>query len=138
MHITSQMALFSDRNLNIVYEIKRQIRLALSSSRLSRDEVADEMNRLASRDNVNTRTMNRETLDGWCKDSELSRIPSLPSLVLFCAVLNTVGPIRAMLQALGADAISGDDAALLSWARAERERRRATKRARIAMESLDL
>lgn len=138
MHGRSQLPLFPDHNLNVVYEIKRQIRLTLSESRMSRDEVADEMNRLASRDNVNTRHMNRDTLDGWCKDSETTRLPGLAGMVLFCRVMGTLAPIRAMLQVLGADVIGPDDAALLTWARAERDRRRASRRARLAMEALEV
>lgn len=134
----NQLQLFPAKNLNILYETKRQIRLALSGSRLSRDEVADAMNALAARDNAHVVRITGATIDGWCKDSDITRVPNIEALVLFCAVLQSLDPIRPMLQVLGADAIGAEDAALLAWARAERERRRATKRARIAMESLDL
>lgn len=135
----SQLDLFEqDQTSNIANEIKRQVRIALSKSNLSRDQVADEMNLLAVRDGVNGGRYNRATLDGWCKDSDASRVPGLAGLVLFCRVLGTVEPVRALLRPLGADAITQEDRALLSWARAERDRRKATRRARLAAEILEM
>ena len=134
----SQLQLFRDRNLNIVYEIKRQIRLALCGTNLSRDQVMDEMNRLASRDGVNKKAVTRATVDSWCKDSEPGRLPSLNGLVVFCAALGTQEPVRAMLKPLGADVIGPEEVGLLAWARAEQARRKAAKKARLAQEELDL
>lgn len=139
---TSQMNLFQDaqdmQNFNVVYEVKRQIRLALSESRLSRDQVVDEVNRLAGRDGSTYRTITKAALDSWCKDSDPSRMPGLNCLVILCRVLGTLGPINAMLGPLGAQAIDGKEAGILAWGRAEMERRQATKKARIAAEALNL
>ena len=88
----AQLRLFQSKNLNIVYEIKRQFRLALSTSSLSRDQVIDKINRLASRDGIHGQGVSRATLDSWCKDSEPGRLPGLPGLVLFCEALGTCEP----------------------------------------------
>ncbi|MBN1869223.1 MAG: hypothetical protein JW847_01430 [Candidatus Omnitrophica bacterium] len=43
-----QLSLFDTRSINVAAELKRQIRLALGESRFSRDEICDQVNRLAA------------------------------------------------------------------------------------------
>ena len=132
----TQMSFFESISLNPTYEIKRQLRMALSGSTLSRDEVADEINRIAVHEGMR-KQISKQTLDNWTKNSDSDRLPSLPWLTLLCSVLNTVGPIAAMIRPLGADIIDEKDARLLAWAKAEREKRRANKKARLAEQALE-
>ena len=132
----TQMSFFESISLNCTYEIKRQLRMALSGSTFSRDEVADEINKIAVREGMR-KQISKQTLDNWMKNSDSDRLPSLPWLTIFCSVLNTVGPIAAMIRPLGADIIDETDARLLAWARAEREKRRANKKAKLAEQALE-
>ncbi len=130
-----QLNLFQSSSLNPTYEIKRQLRLALAKSILSRDEVVDRMNEISVREGMR-KTISKASLDNWTKDSDPGRLPSLPQLTIFCSVLDTVTPLAAMIRPLEGDIINKEDARLLMWARAEREKKQAAKRARLAEQSL--
>lgn len=118
-----QMDLFRSRaGLNVITALKREIRLSLSTSNLSREQIADRMYELARRDNV-AGNFSKQALDNW-----------VCGLLLFCEVMRTTAPLQVVAQALGAQVIDAREAAALSWAKAEIERRRAAKRARLAQE----
>ena len=134
INATSQLDLFS-KSLNPTYEIKRLIRLGIAGSRFSRDEIADRMIEIAVREGVGKVT--KAMIDSWTKDSDPGRLPSLPHLIILCEVLGTAAPVAAMIRPLGCEVIGPEDAALLKWARAERDKRRAVKAARLALEVLE-
>ena len=136
MHkISYQLDLFTNQSLNPTYEIKRQIRLASSGCNLSRDEIVDRMNKIAVQEGMR-KTISKPTLDNWTKDSDPDRLPSLYWFTIFCRVVGTVAPIEAMLRPLGCGVMDQEDQRLLAWAKAEMEKRKATKRARLALEGL--
>ena len=138
--VIHQLDLFNNTSLNTTYEIKRQIRLALADCGLSRDEVADRMTEIAVKEGMRPGKKNgitRATLDNWCKDSEPERVPSIVWLTIFCHVAGTVKPIEALLRPVGCGVLRPEDMRLLAWARAEMDRKRAAKRARLAMELID-
>lgn len=137
MYKPQQLELFKKQSLNCTYELKRQIRLVLSETHLSRDQVVDLMNDLASRENLPGRKISKPTLDSWCKDSEPSRIPSPDELLVFCAVMKRISPLNALANPLGCEVIDIEDVKILKWAKAEIARKKAAKRARIAMEELE-
>ncbi|MBN2060736.1 MAG: hypothetical protein JW882_10010 [Deltaproteobacteria bacterium] len=132
----NQLELFTSQSLNPTYELKRRIRLEMSKSAMSRDQVVDKMNDLASREGIQGR-ISKATLDGWCKDSDPSRIPSPVQLVLFCVVMDSNDPMKVLVNPLGSELIGPEDAKLLAWARAEQAKRKAVKRARIALEMIE-
>jgi hypothetical protein len=132
-----QLPLFGGQNLNIVYEVKRQIRIALSRTKLSRDEVVDRVAELARRDGAPV-SITKPVLDSWCKESDPGRMPSIAAITILCHVLGTVEPLRAMASALGAAVINSDDLRILNFGRAEIARRRAQKSARKAADELGL
>ena len=134
--ISYQLDLFSNQSLNPTYEIKRQIRLALAGCNLSRDEIVDRMNEIAVQEGMR-KTISKATLDNWTKDSDPDRLPSLPWLTIFCRAAGTVAPIEAMLRPLGCGVLNNDDHNLLAWAKAEMEKRKAAKRARLALEAIE-
>lgn len=133
----SQMQLFRSRPFNPTYEIKRQIRIGLGQTSLSRDQVVDEMNALAAREGMRE-SISKTTLDNWTKDSAPDRLPSAKWLPILCSVLDDTGPIEAMLLPLGAGVIGPKEMKILQWAKAELERKRATKKARAAMQILEV
>lgn len=134
--ISHQLELFSSQSINPTYEIKRQIRLVLSECNMSRDEIVDRMNKIAVQEGMR-KTISKATLDSWTKDSEPDRLPSLPWLTIFCQAAETIAPIEAMIRPLGCGVLDNDDQRLLAWAKAEMEKRKAVKRARLALEGLD-
>lgn len=133
---TFQLYLFSTPSFNPTYEIKHQIRLTLSKTSLSRDEFVEKMNECAVRCGIHSR-FTKPTLDGWCKDSDQGRLPTLTGLVVFCKVAGTVDPVRPLLAPLGCGLLSPEDVGLLKWAQAEMAKRRASKAARIALEAIE-
>lgn len=137
MSSQDQLHLFSGQNLNVVYEVKRQLRIALANSKLSRDEVVDQATKIAWRDGVQS-FISKATLDSWCKDSEPGRMPSLGMLVILCHVLGTLDPIKPLVNPLGGTVIGREDLKVLSFGRAEMMKRRAQKSARRAADELGL
>ena len=132
-----QLDLFTEQNLNVVSEIKRQIRLALSKTNLSRDQVVDQMNDLAIKNNLK-RVVTKTALDSWCKDSDPGRMPTVTGLVLFCRILSTIDPIRALTRPLGCEVIEPEEKKILAWGKAEIFKKRAAKKAKLAMEVLEI
>ena len=137
-----QLDLFRSESLNITYDIKRIIRLELDDAKkrgLSRDEIVDSMNEIAVREGMRLgkNGISKDTLDGWCKDSDPGRLPSLPWLVIFCKILGTVNPIDILGRPLGSRTIGPVDAKKLAWADAELKKKRATRTARLALEAID-
>jgi len=132
-----QLDLFDgSASLDPTYEVKRQIRLALRDSDLSRDQVVDAMNDLAVVDGV-TKRVSKATIDSWTKDSDRDRQPSLMWLNYFCETVRTLAPYIAAIRPLGARVIGPDEVKLLNWAEAEQKKRQAVKRARLALENLE-
>jgi len=83
------------------------------------------------------KSITKAQIDNWAKDSDPDRLPSLPWLTIFCVVMNTAAPITAMIRPLGAEIISGEDALVLKWGRAEIAKKDAMKRARLALEAIE-
>lgn len=136
MSKTHQLDLFTSQSFNVTYEVKRQIRSVLSNTSLSRDQVVDRMNGIATAEGMRA-GISKAVIDSWCKDSDPSRLPSLPWLVIFCRVMDTVAPIASMLRPLGSGVINGEDMRYLAWARAEVAKKKAFKTARLALEAID-
>ena len=138
MNITpKQMDLFSgSRSLNATAEIKRQIRLALATSSLSREQIVDKYNEIATLEG--TSRVSKSTLDSWTKDSDPGRMPSLLNLNYLCEVLGTLAPYIAAIRPLGAKVIGPEEVKTLAWAEWELEKRRLAKKARRALEELEV
>jgi len=132
-----QLDLFSNKSLNITYELKRCMRIAASASGLSRDQIVDQMNAIAAREGMRT-SVSKAAVDNWLKDSDPGRLPSPPWLTIFCSVTGDRGSIEVMLHPLGCGVVDETGQRLLAWAEAEVERKRAAKRARLALEGLEL
>lgn len=132
-----QLDLFYKVALNPTYEIKRMMRLIVAKNHLSREEIVDRMNKIAINEGMRT-TISKATLDNWLKDSDIGRMPSPAWLTIFCYIMNDVRPINAMLNPLGCIALDKDKQKLLGWAEAEIEKRKIIKKARLALESLEI
>ena len=130
-----QLELFHSNSLDPTYEIKRSLRLALSKTSLSRDQVVDEMNKIAVREGMRKK-VSKASLDNWTKDSDPDRLPSLPWLTIFCRVVDDVSAITCLLKPLNCNVVNEKGKKLLHWAEAEMAKRKAAKRAKYALSAL--
>lgn len=131
-----QLELFSPSSLNPTYEIKRQMRIAVNESGMSRDEIVDGMNKIAIAEGMR-RSVSKHALDNWLKDSDPFRMPTAPWLTIFCHVVKSTEPYTAATRPLGSRVIDSEDVKKLEWAHAEIKKRRATKKARLALEAIE-
>jgi len=122
-----QLDLFHTIALNPTHEIKRMMRLTVSKSHLSREEIIDRMNKISVDEGMRT-TISKATLDNWLKDSDVGRMPSPAWLTIFCHVMDDVSSINAMLNPLGCIALDKDKRKLLTWAEIEFEKKKVTKK----------
>jgi hypothetical protein len=137
MYNETQLKLFKTRGINPTYEIKRQIRLVLSTSTLSRDQISDRMNDISAKESMSGQKITKDKLDGWCKDSDPARLPSLVELVLFCASTGNNNPLAVLADSLGCEIVGHEEKKVLAWGKAEIEKRKATKKARLALEEIN-
>ena len=116
--------------------VKRALKAALGRSNLSRDQIAGRVNEVAEVEGLGRR-ITKPILDSWVKPGNPERLPGLAWLVILCHVLDDFTPIKALAECAGLRIIGLKDQTLLSWAKAEEARRRADRRARAALLSLE-
>lgn len=130
--MTSQLNLFNRPTLNVLRDVKGQMATAAKDSGLSRDELCDRMNELAEKYGVclvggRGCTLSLSTLDKWLNPEEKGHFPSIKALPIFCAAVNSVEPMRAMIEPLGWQIIGDQDVRLLTWAKQYQRARDARK-----------
>lgn len=123
-----QLSLRDQVRLDPTDLLKISMAEAIKDSGLSRAQVVDEMNRLAAVAGIGVRTT-EAILDKWLARGSRNHIISVRDLPIFCQTVGSILPIRALLP-VGIEVVSGEEVGLLRWARAEAERKRATKAAR--------
>ena len=116
-----QLELFHRLSLNPTHEVKRLMRLSVSRSRFSREEIVDQMNKITVQEGMRA-TISKHTLDNWLKESDQGRMPSPAWMTIFCYVLHDSGPISAMLRPLECAVLGQEQIKLLAWAQAEQEK----------------
>ena len=124
------------QSLNVTYGVKRALRLALANSRLSRDQVVDRMNELAVREGLRA-TVSKASLDNWVKDSDPNRLPSLVWTVIFCESVGDCGVIDILAKPFDLKVVNESEQRLLAWAKADLQRRKATRRAERAFAEIE-
>lgn len=136
-----QQELFNRPSLNPVPRLKAAMREALKKCRLSREQVVEEMNRLASLEGLTTGGRSQKVtvplLDKWVAESAEHVIP-LKFLPIFCEAVGDYGALSVLAGCLGLALIGEEERKLLEWAKLEVERRKALKRARKLAEELGL
>lgn len=121
-----QLSLWEGNNLNVEPALKDALRAAVAESGLSRDQVVDRMNELATHHGVrlvqgNGQTLSLDTFEKWLNQSEPGRAISIRALTVFCAAVGDHRPIAVLCRPLGFAVIGPDDANLLEWARLSRQ-----------------
>ncbi len=123
--------------------IKISMNEAIKSSTLSREQIVEEMNKLAAvagiRCNGKAQKITVALLDKWvAPGSDAHHIP-LKLLPLFCRVVGNNLPLEVYAKSFcGARIISEDAYQVLQWALAEIESRRARKMARKKSQEIGL
>jgi len=129
-----QLNLWDRPSLDPTHRIKLAMKEALKTTSLSREQVVDEMNRLAAAEGLTTNGRSQKVtlalLDKWLAPGATQYLIPLKLLPIFCAVTGSVAPLQALAAPLSARMISAKEEKLLEWARLEVERRRLRKRAR--------
>ncbi len=129
-------------SLNPVPKLKASMRKALKQSALSREQVVEEMNRLASLEGLTTGGRSQKItlalLEKWVAGSAQNQVIPLKFLPIFCKVMGDITPLIVLAKCLGCEVILEEDQKLLLWAKIEREKRRAAKRARKLAEELGI
>lgn len=134
-----QLSLFSQPSLNVGKSIKEQLAKSAKESRFSREELLDRINDMASRYGVrmlkgNGQGLTMATLEKWLNPEAMEYMPGINSLVILCAVLEDLDPMREAIAPLGGMVIDENDVRLLLWAK---EYQRA-KDARTKMRKLEM
>lgn len=132
-HVGIQLTLRDQVTLDPTDELKVSMQDALKGCSLSRDQVVDEMNRLAAIAGIATngraQKVTTAILDKWVARGATAHVIPVRYLRIFCQATESVLPLQAFLPR-GAEIVSGDDLACLRWAKAEIESRRRRKEAR--------
>lgn len=125
-----QQNLFDEPNLTCLARLKAALKTSIQTSPYSREQIVDRMNEAGRLDGIlNGRPITTMMLDAWCAESKPHMLPA-HLLPLFCWASGSGLALKVVAEAAGAAAISGDDMALLQWARAERASRSTRKQAR--------
>jgi hypothetical protein len=126
-----QESLFGYLDLDLTAGLKSALAAALHDSKLSRDEVADLVNKLAARSGiVSKKPVTRALLDKWSSASATNHVPPVRFLVLTCRALEDFRPLEVIARACGCRVVDDADWLILSWAKAELAAREARKQAK--------
>lgn len=131
--MSEQLELFDGQSLNPVPRVKEAMRRAIKQSGLSRDQVVDSMNALNRVEGLSTngraKQISLDMLEKWLSDSADHLLP-WKLFPVFCRVVNSINPIKALCAPLNAEVIDKTEAPLLRWARFEMEKRQIKKQQR--------
>jgi hypothetical protein len=127
-HHLRQMSMREVMQLDPTDLLKAYMSEAVKESGFSRAQVVDEMNRLSTLAGIGTR-VTEAMIDKWLAKGAREHIISVRMLPVFCRAVGSYRPMQALFPA-GVEIVAGEDLKRLHWARAEVERRKATKRAR--------
>jgi len=130
------------RTLNPVPKLKAAMRQALKRSSLSREQIVEEMNKMAGREGLTTggraQKISLALLEKWVAASATNQVIPLKYLPIFCQVVEDITPLMVLAKCLGYEVIGEEDQKLLLWAKMEREKRRAAKKAKKLAEELGI
>jgi len=115
-----QLSLFDAPSFNTCKDQKSTMNAAAKRCGLSREEIVDKMNDLASRYGVSLVSnggLRMDTFEKWINPNDLSRQMPTRALPIFCAVINDHSALDILARPLGARVIGDADQRLLKWAK---------------------
>jgi hypothetical protein len=116
-----QLPLFERPSLNVIKSYKKALHQAAKNSRLSREQILDRMNELATVHGIHLVSNGRlkmDTFEKWLNPNDLGRQMPMNALPVFCSVVGETSAIDALAVPVGAKVIGPEDHKLLKWARA--------------------
>lgn len=139
---TVQLSLFNDQPARLAglnATLKASMQRAVASCGLSRAQVVDRMNALASDSGVklttgNARLLSPATFDKWLNPADREHLPSVLALEVFCLAVGSVQPLAQLLGLLGCGVMTAEDKRLRDYGHVCWE----TKRRRKAVRQLEM
>ncbi len=131
-----QRHLFGSPSLNPVPKVKAAMKEAIKECGLSREQISDEMNRLAKINGVHAK-VSPSLLDKWVAQEAAHIIP-WKLLPIFCKVTGSILPLAALAAPVGATLVIGKEVKLLEWAKAEIKRRELSRKTRKLLEEIGI
>jgi hypothetical protein len=133
-HTPAQRNLFQEIVPDAGVFVRAAMNDALRACSLSRDQVVDEMNRLATLAGITcngrSREVTRTILEKWVAPGATQHTIPLRMLPVFCRAVGSNRPLVALAACcLDAVVIGNEDAGILEWARVEIQARQYRKRA---------
>jgi hypothetical protein len=123
-----QLQLWDQPGIDPTMRLKAAMREALHVCVLSREKVVSDMNALALIEGMTCggkgQKVTEALLDKWCAAGSTAYIIPARFIPLFCKVVGSALPLKALAGPVGAEVITAEDLRLLSWARVELARRR--------------
>lgn len=120
-----QMSLFECSAYMNKRTIKELLDMSANKSGLSREDIVDEMNKMAGRFGVSLKsgdngdTLSKATLDKWLSQDEKTRSMPIHALAIFCSVVGDTSVIEALLKPMGFSIIGSVERKKLAWAEAK-------------------
>jgi hypothetical protein len=124
-------------SLNVVFELKNALNQAIKQCPLSRIQIADRMNELMEEEGMGKGEVTTDMINSWTKEDPRRILPT-KLIPFFCKATNSILPLVALAQPMGAMVIEGKDIEVLELGFAELERLRVKQRKVVAMARLDL
>jgi len=115
-----QLSLFDTPSFNTCKDQKSAMNASAKQCGMSREEIVDKMNDLASRYGVGLASnggLTLDTFEKWLNPSELNRQMPMKALPIFCAVINDNSALDVLARPLGVRVIDDADQRLLKWAK---------------------
>lgn len=136
----TQQSLFGNLKTfnHAIREVKQSLYMVVQASGLSREQALDKVNHLAHAYGVrlvkgNGNGVSMETWEKWLNPADETRVPPLKAVPLICAALDTLAPLRPLVELAGGRLIDDQEARLLDWAKAYHR----AKNARVEMKKLE-
>ncbi|MFA7176775.1 MAG: hypothetical protein WC114_05975 [Smithellaceae bacterium] len=133
----AQMSLFEIPTFNITAEFKSALNDVTKSSKLSREEIIDQMNALAARYGVcllkGNAKLTMAMFEKWINPLDTSRTMPLKAVPIFCRITQSYEPINAIIRPLGLFVAGEKERRTLKWA----ELYHAERNARAERKSLE-
>lgn len=116
-----QIPLFNRPSLNIAKQYKTALHAAAKACHLSREQILDRMNELATINSiylVSNGKLKMDTFEKWLNPNDLSRQMPISALPVFCFAVGDASPIDVLAVPVGAKVVEPKEYNLLKWARA--------------------
>jgi len=125
-----QRRLWEDLVVNPLPAVKLDMHEAVKGSPLSREQLVEDMNRLAHLAGMKFR-VSKAMFDKWLNPAAEDYPPNVAALYLFCQAAGDNRPLAVYVRAFpGAHLVDEAEYQLLQWAKAERQARQAKRQAR--------